>query len=208
MILPYTGYEIKLLQKIYRHKIAHLAQPKPLVEIGTDKITCRYDDENLSNHLKVETMPTPQPITAFTLPYPMDFNKIFVISILKLAHDIEDSVLRPINGYWDMLINNTTVDGRPLQDCLDDAMRYLQSQTAKLNSPTLFPLSPGVHCFPHKYPNQCSYQNIYHSLCLVHYYLTVLLFEVPFEDVGILYSTCRLPSTILQTTTNMFANIV
>jgi hypothetical protein len=120
---PYTAYEIKLLQKFYRHKVVHLAQPKPLVEMGTDKITWRYDDEDLSNHLKIETTPTPQPITAFTLPYPMYFNKIFVISILKLAHDIEDSVLRPTNGYWDMLIKNTTVDGRPLQDCFDDAIR-------------------------------------------------------------------------------------
>jgi hypothetical protein len=48
----YTAYEVELLQKIYRHKVVHLAQPKPLIEIGTDRITWRYDDEDLSSHLK------------------------------------------------------------------------------------------------------------------------------------------------------------
>ena len=37
--IPYTQYKVKLLQKIYRHKVVHVAQPKPLIEIGADRIT-------------------------------------------------------------------------------------------------------------------------------------------------------------------------
>jgi hypothetical protein len=130
--VPYSAYQVELLQKIYRHKVVHLAQPKPVVEINSENITWRYYEEDLSNHLKIETTPTPQPITAFTLPYPMNFNKIFVISILKLARDIEDSVLRPFDGYWDMLVNNTVGDdGRPLQDCFDDAIRKIYDPKLK-----------------------------------------------------------------------------
>ncbi|MFY9798342.1 MAG: hypothetical protein WAK17_16330 [Candidatus Nitrosopolaris sp.] len=123
--ITYTPYEVQLLQKIYRHKVVHVAQPKPLIEIGADKITWRYDNVNLSNHLKIETIPVPQLITAFIAPYRMDFNKIFVISILKLAQDIEDSVLRPNDGYLDMLINNSVVDVKPLQDCFEDAVEAI-----------------------------------------------------------------------------------
>jgi hypothetical protein len=55
----------------------------------------------------------------------MDFNKIFVINILKLAQDIEDSVLRHNDDYWDMLINNSVVDNKPLQDCFEDAVEAI-----------------------------------------------------------------------------------
>jgi hypothetical protein len=112
----YTEYQICLLQEIYRHKIVHIAQPRPLIEINNNKITWRYDDEDLSKHLRVETAPIPQLITAFLTPYSMYFDQIFVISILKLAQDVEDSVTRPNDGYWDMFSNNQTVDGSTLQD--------------------------------------------------------------------------------------------
>jgi|SRR5215469_1464130 len=42
--IPYTQYEVELLQKIYRHKVFYMAQPKPLIEIGADRITWRYDN--------------------------------------------------------------------------------------------------------------------------------------------------------------------
>lgn len=120
--VPYNEYQTSLLQKIYRHKVVHIAQPRPLIEIGTNKITWRYDDEDLTRHLNMETTPNPQPITAFLTPYQMYFNQIFVISILKLAQDVEDSVIRPSDGYWDMLLNNSLVEGRALQDRFRDAV--------------------------------------------------------------------------------------
>jgi len=80
---------------------------------------------NQPNHLNVEIAPRDQAITAFKLPYPMKFNKILVISISKLAQDIEDSVLRPNDGYWDKFVNNNIVGGRPLQDCFEDAIREI-----------------------------------------------------------------------------------
>jgi hypothetical protein len=118
----YTGYEIELLQQIYRHKVVHVAEPKPLIEKGLEKITWRYDDEDLSNHLRLETLPQSQLVSNLLTPFPMFFNKIFVISILKLSHNIRDSVLRPTDGYWDMLANNSVVNGRALQDCSEDAV--------------------------------------------------------------------------------------
>jgi hypothetical protein len=112
----YTENQVRLLQKIYRHKIVHIAQPRPLIEIDSNKITWRYDDEDITKHLTVETASNPQPITAFLTPYSMYFNQVFVISILKLAHDVEDSVIRPNDGYWDMFSNNLLIDGKGLQD--------------------------------------------------------------------------------------------
>ena len=120
--VPYSEYQTSLLQKIYRHKVVHIAQPRPLIEIGTNKITWKYDDEDLTRHLSIEITPNPQPITAFLTPYQMYFNQIFVISILKLAQDVEDSVNRPNDGYWDTLANNSSVEGSALQDNFRDAV--------------------------------------------------------------------------------------
>jgi hypothetical protein len=119
----YTEHDIFLLQKIYRHKVVHVAQPKPVIVDGTNMVTWRYDDDHPTDHLKIETAPTFQPITVYPTPYPIYFNQIFVISILKLAQDIEESVTRPNDGYWDMLINNTVVDGKELQVNFEVAVR-------------------------------------------------------------------------------------
>lgn len=121
-VVPYSEYQTRLLQKIYRHKVVHITQPGPLIEIGINKITWRYDDEDLTKHLRAETAPNPQPITAFLTPYQMYYNQIFVISILKLARDVKDSINRPNDGYWHMLSNNSVVEGRTLQDNFRNAI--------------------------------------------------------------------------------------
>ena len=70
----------------------------------------------------------------------MRFNKILVISISKLAKDIEDSVLRPNDGYWDKLVNNNIVSANPLYDSFENAIRDIYNSTSIMKTFFSLPL--------------------------------------------------------------------
>ena len=70
----------------------------------------------------------------------MKFNKILVISISKLAQDIEDSVLRPNDGYWDKLVNNDIVGANPLYDSFENAIRDIYNSTSIMETFFSLPL--------------------------------------------------------------------
>jgi hypothetical protein len=53
---------------------------------------------------------------------------------VKLAQDVEDSVNRPSDGYWDMLLNNSLVEGRALQDNFRDVVSDIADKIIKLLS--------------------------------------------------------------------------
>ena len=74
------------------------------------------------------------------MSYPIKFNKILVISISKLAQDIEDSVLRPNDGYWDKLVNNDIVGAKPLQDSFENAIRDIYNSTSIMETFFSLPL--------------------------------------------------------------------
>ena len=70
----------------------------------------------------------------------MKFNKILVISISKLAQDIEDSVLRPNDGYWDKLVNNDIVGANPLYDSFENTIRDIYNSTSIMETFFSLPL--------------------------------------------------------------------
>ena|SRR5437870_7525853 len=55
--LKYPSDKLQLLQKIYRHKIVHLSQPKSAMEYNNQIIAWRHDENDPSKHLTID--PTP-----------------------------------------------------------------------------------------------------------------------------------------------------
>ena len=85
-VMQYPKKTAKLMQDIFRHKIVHLAQPRPKVEDGKDKYTWRMHRNNRSEHLT-------------TLQADNKENEYcFNISIWSLVEDIKRSISKP-DGY-------------------------------------------------------------------------------------------------------------
>ena len=51
--LNYPKEKAQLLQKIYRHKITHLSQPKPAMLYNKQIIAWKHDEKEPSKHLTV-----------------------------------------------------------------------------------------------------------------------------------------------------------
>ncbi len=90
-VMQYPQEKANLLQKVFRHKIVHLAQPKPVIKHSGKLYTWCYEHNNRGIHL--QEVPT-EKADAVT----------FCISIWSLVEDIVDSVYKP-NGYLHQLEN-------------------------------------------------------------------------------------------------------
>lgn len=103
-MMSYKEYEIDLLQKIFRHKTVHLAQPKAAVLDTKNKriIAWRYEDPYQGKHMTVEKLPQSAPLSILT-PYTMTCDHLFTISILKFMGDISNSVYAKASGYLALL---------------------------------------------------------------------------------------------------------
>jgi len=85
-VMKYPEEKVELLQKVFRHKIVHLAQPMPSVSFDGKKYSwwlCHGVDYQL--HLKIE-------------PTQIKNEFVFKMSIGLLVNDIIDSIFTP-NGY-------------------------------------------------------------------------------------------------------------
>jgi len=88
--MNYSDDEVKLLQDIFRHKLVHLAQPKPSIKYDGHIITWEYSHNDTQMHRK--RIPSSSPV----IP------EKFCISIMTFMEEIRDSVVRP-GGYLDRL---------------------------------------------------------------------------------------------------------
>jgi hypothetical protein len=95
--MNYTEDQAKLLQKLFRHKLVHLAQPKAAAAYQGKMVTWRYWHDDAVQHLQLTKLPRPvtQRITT-GLSVPVDHE--FGPSIAHLVKDIIESVRRP-GGY-------------------------------------------------------------------------------------------------------------
>jgi len=50
--MKYNSDDVELILKMYRHKIVHLAMPKPIIEHNRKYLSWKLHDENSNNHLK------------------------------------------------------------------------------------------------------------------------------------------------------------
>src|SRR5206468_9442054 len=53
--MSYTDEQTCLLMQIFRHKLSHLAQPRPVIKRGGKKIAWQYEHENRDKHLLTES---------------------------------------------------------------------------------------------------------------------------------------------------------
>jgi hypothetical protein len=108
--MHYTDENTKLLMKIFRHKIVHLAQPKAVSEYEGKKVAWRYWHDNGERHLKLTKLKEPvdrQLTSCWTITADYEFE----ISIAHLAKDVADSVREP-GGYLHALTTDTDLQDR------------------------------------------------------------------------------------------------
>jgi hypothetical protein len=107
--MKYPKDKLRLLQKIYRHKIVYLSQPKYAMEYNNQTIGWRHDEDNRSKHLTIEQIPCYAPTDPFDKIY---CDASYIVSIKALKDDIKDSVTRYPDGYMEHLKNDADLKER------------------------------------------------------------------------------------------------
>ena len=101
-MMRYSNDQAMMLQRIFRHKVIHLATPKSVIEYNGMLIGWRYNHRNRAEHLKLTKFPTTQHFTISTrqgsiLTQGYDYE--FTIGIKDLQEDIVNSVVGSV-GYF------------------------------------------------------------------------------------------------------------
>ena len=104
--MRYPELEANLIQKIFRHKLVHLAQPLPISEYCGKKYSWRYLHNDRSQHLRFRE----DGVTG---------TSAFQVSIWSLTEDIVDSIIGP-NGYLERISTDTS-DAQRLRDRFNKA---------------------------------------------------------------------------------------
>lgn len=101
-LMRYTNEQATLLQKIFRHKIVHLAMPKHVIEYHSKSIGWQYVHDDRTQHLKLTKFQRPMTVPVTTL-WEIRYEYQFSLSIKHLLKDICNSVVRPRIGYLAIL---------------------------------------------------------------------------------------------------------
>jgi hypothetical protein len=104
-IMRYSPKEVVILQKQFRHKIVHLAQPSSVVYDNNKNVGWLLDLGFHGKHMLIEKLTSTTDVVTLT-PYPMVQDHIFIVSIPKFVADIEASVMNIPTGYLQKLIRN------------------------------------------------------------------------------------------------------
>jgi hypothetical protein len=80
--LKYPNHKVYLLQKIYRHKIVHLSQPKGAISYNKQIIAWKHDEDVNARHLTID--PTPGDVDIPGGSGKINCDAQYIISILKL----------------------------------------------------------------------------------------------------------------------------
>jgi len=125
-MMQYTGDQASILQKVFRHKIIHLAMPKAVIEYQGKMIGWKYYHQNRKEHLKLAKFPATQHFTIDTRQGPiltLDYDYEFSIGIKDLQEDTANSVLGK-NGYFAALNKETN-----LQTNFEKALKEMYDPT-------------------------------------------------------------------------------
>ncbi len=115
-LMGYTPDECRLLQKIFRHKLVHLAGPNSVFKNNEDKITWHYARDLPERHLQLTSLLQGLTIRPENTRIIHKVTHTFWISLEKLVEDIKQSVQKP-DGYISRLETDST-----LREKLDDAV--------------------------------------------------------------------------------------
>ncbi len=100
-MMHYTEDQSHLLQKIFRHKIVHLAGPRTVYKFKGKIITWHYRHDSPEKHLSIESTP-PGAHVRPTSKIEQNVTHVFWISIKLLLENIIQSYKGP-NGYYSKL---------------------------------------------------------------------------------------------------------
>ena len=105
--MGYTDEQSRILQKVFRHKLVHLAAPPATIEDNGRVIAWRYVNAPNADHLSIKPLPPGSGVE----PWPgweVPCDHEFVLSIAQLVHDVSTSVERP-DGYLNRLASDATL---------------------------------------------------------------------------------------------------
>jgi hypothetical protein len=103
-LMGYTRVQSDLVMKLFRHKLVHLAQPRPIAvypENSTNVVTWQYVHSDSKMHLLLEELP-PKTKIQIIPGWKIEVNQRFTIGIWQLVEDISNSVYRH-GGFLDKL---------------------------------------------------------------------------------------------------------
>jgi len=123
-IMGYPEYETNILQNQFRHKIVHLAQPQTLIYDNKNNILIgwKLDNKYYGKHMTVERLSSKQPVVTL-IPFKMEADAVFVVSIDRLLEDIIKSVKKSSCSYLEKLKR----DHNSLHQKFDDAINQIYS---------------------------------------------------------------------------------
>jgi hypothetical protein len=99
--MHYSHENAEILIDLFRHKLVHLAQPRPVIRYGPEvMMTWATHHNNRSLHLKRETLPQGSVLDGYDILPGWDIRVThrFNISIMDFTLDIKDSAMGS-NGY-------------------------------------------------------------------------------------------------------------
>jgi hypothetical protein len=94
----YTYENATLLIDVFRHKLVHLAQPRPVFQSGSEWIGWRYHHDNREVHLK-KLPPLESDKIVVASGWIVTITQEYNVSIMDFANDIKDSAMKKPNGY-------------------------------------------------------------------------------------------------------------
>jgi len=95
--MNYTIEQSDLLIELFRHKLVHLAQPKPVIKYGDQNISWHEWHKNSTKHLVKDKLKDKTKIVV-TSGLSLEAEHEFNVSIMDLVKDIKNSAVGP-NGY-------------------------------------------------------------------------------------------------------------
>jgi hypothetical protein len=98
-----------LLQKMYRHKVVHLSQPKPAMLYNGKLLVWEHNEDNPSKHLTIEQLDDDIDIFGVSK---IRCHEKFIVSIRILMEDIKRSVIKSPNGYLADLKDNEELQNK------------------------------------------------------------------------------------------------
>lgn len=107
--MGYTRDQVKIIQTIFRHKIVHLAQPKPVMVYNSKQIAWYIETQYHKRiHLKLDELQQQEKSKSYpvTSKFALQYDQVFYISVQAFQKDIKESVEKP-NGYLATLANSS-----------------------------------------------------------------------------------------------------
>jgi hypothetical protein len=102
--MGYTIDQTNLVIDLFRHKLVHLAQPKPCISYKNKVVAWHYSHDYTTKHLLLEDT-SPDTKIQIKSGWSITIDQIFTIGIIQLKDDIQDSIYRH-GGYLDLFESN------------------------------------------------------------------------------------------------------